>query len=219
MNASPPIAGPGAALLLDAAGTLLRPSEPIAQTYARYARMRGIEIAAAEISAAFGPAMAEAAPLRRGASNWRPFWAVVVERCVGTDDPALLDELIEHFARSSAWTLAPGAESCCARVRGRGMQVAVVSNWDHHLRPLLTELGVFGWIDLLVVSAEEGVEKPDVEMFERACARLGVAPSRAVHVGDDLEADVAGAKAAGCVALLFGRDVADFDSLASLLDR
>lgn len=105
----------------------------------------------------------------------------------------------------------------CERARARGMKVAVISNWDHHLRPLLTGLGVSAWIDLLVVSAEEGLEKPDTTMFERACARLGVALSEAVHVGDDPVADLAGAQAAGCAALLIGRDVADFATLARML--
>ncbi len=215
--ASIPNARPGAALLLDAAGTLLRPAEPVAQTYARHAQARGIAVTAAEIAGRFGPAFAAAAPLRRGAADWRRFWACVVERCVGRDEPALLDELIAHFARPSAWSVAPGAEACCVGVRARGMKIAVVSNWDRHLRPLLVGLGIMAWVDVAVISAEEGLEKPDPAMFERACARLGVAPGDAVHVGDDAEADVAGARAAGCAALLFGRDVADFDALARLL--
>lgn len=211
-----PIARPGAALLLDAAGTLLCPAEPVANTYARHARARGVEIEAHTIAYRFGPAMREAAP-RRGAADWRPFWRVVVQRCVGSDDPELLDALIRHFAEPHAWIVAPGAASCCASVRARGMKVAVISNWDQHLRPLLIGLGVSAWIDLLVVSAEEGLEKPDVAMFERACARLGVAPSEAVHVGDDPVADLAGAQAAGCAALLIGLDVADFAALARML--
>jgi len=211
-------AEPGTALLLDAAGTLLRPAEPVAQTYARHARALGVEITASVIVERFVAAMAEAEPLRAGASDWRGFWARVVERCTGTDDPRLLDGLIEHFADPRAWTITPGAAACCVRVRARGMKVGVVSNWDHHLRPLLAGLGVFDWIDVLVVSGEEGVAKPDAAMFERACARLGVPIDRALHVGDDPIADLAGARAAGCAALLFGRDVASFDELANAVD-
>lgn len=213
-----PLARPGTALLLDAANTLLRPAEPVAQTYARHAQAHGIDIDARTIAGRFASAMTEAAPLRRGAADWRPFWQRVVQRCIGSDDAELLDALIHHFAQPHAWTVAPGAEPCCASVRARGMKVAVVSNWDHHLRPLLSGLGVSAWIDLLVVSAEEGIEKPDVAMFERACVRLDVRPSEALHVGDDPVADIAGAKAAGCAALRIGEDVADFAALARMLD-
>jgi putative hydrolase of the HAD superfamily len=212
-----PRAQPGTALLLDAAGTLLRPAEPVAETYARHARARGLHIDAKTIASRFAAAMTEAAPLRRGATDWRPYWQFVVQRCTGSDEPELLDGLIHHFAAARAWTVAPGAAACCTSVRARGMKVAVVSNWDHHLRPLLTELGVSTWIDLLVVSAEEGLEKPDAAIFQRACARLEVAPARAVHVGDDPQADIEGAQAAGCTALLIGRDVADFAALARML--
>ena len=39
--------------------------------------------------------------------------------------------------------------------------------------------------------------KPDTDPFERALSGLGVDPHEAVHVGDSLASDVAGANAAG----------------------
>jgi HAD superfamily hydrolase (TIGR01549 family) len=97
------------------------------------------------------------------------------------------------------------------------MAVAIVSNWDHHLRPLLERLGVTAWVDAIVISSEEQLDKPDPRIFLRACARLGVEPHAAVHVGNDPDEDVVGAISAGCAALLFGRDVANFDALARRL--
>jgi FMN phosphatase YigB (HAD superfamily) len=41
------------------------------------------------------------------------------------------------------------------------------------------------------------VEKPDPEIFARACARAGVLPSEALHAGDDVQKDVLGAQRAG----------------------
>lgn len=212
-----PRAGPGTALLLDAAGTLLHPAVPVAETYARLARAHGARVEVEEVAARFPQAMKQAAELRRGAPDWRPFWRVVVERSTGSDDPALLDALIDHFRHGAAWRLAEGAEACCRRVRAAGMKVAVVSNWDRGLRPLLAELGVRAWVDALAISAELGVEKPDPAIFAAACEALGVAPARAVHLGNDPDEDVAGARAAGCAALLLGRDLANFDELAARL--
>lgn len=214
-----PRAEPGTALLLDAAGTLLQPIEPVAETYAAYADAYGTPVSVAEVAKRLPVAMIEADPLRRGTADWRRYWAQVVARSTGSDDPELLDELIVHFAAPAAWRVAAGAETCCERVRAQGMKVMVVSNWDMHLRPLLAGLGVRQWIDGVVVSGEEGIDKPDPAMWERACARLGVAPNRAVHVGDDPFADRAGARAAGCAALLIDHDVASFDALAQLLLR
>jgi putative hydrolase of the HAD superfamily len=209
-----PIAGPNTALLLDAAGTLLHPAVPIAQTYARIALEHGVKVSPAEVGQRFPDIMKRAALLRRNSPDWRPYWQAVVEHCTGSDDPELLDALIQYFRAPRAWTVAAGAASCCMQVRARGMKVAIVSNWDHHLRPLLEEIGAATWLDTIVVSAEEQLEKPDPRMFLRACERLGVEPGAAVHVGDNPDDDIAGATAAGCAALLIGRDVATFDSLA-----
>jgi putative hydrolase of the HAD superfamily len=48
--------------------------------------------------------------------------------------------------------------------------------------------------------------KPDPALFEIACARAGVAPDRAVHVGDSWDADVVGAQRAGIRAVWLDRD-------------
>ena len=44
---------------------------------------------------------------------------------------------------------------------------------------------------------EHGSGKPDAGIFHAACARLGVAPSDVLHVGDDPELDIVGAARAG----------------------
>lgn len=212
-----PIAGPNTALLLDAAGTLLAPAEPIAHTYARIAQAHGVAVTPAYVGERFAGVMKRAAPLRRDAADWRPFWRVVVHECTGSDDAELLDVLIDHFRLPAAWRVAVGAASCCERVRSHGMKVAVVSNWDHHLRPLLEQLGITAWVDALVISSEEQLEKPDPRIFLRACARLGVESHAAVHVGNDPHEDIVGATSAGCAALLIRRDIEDFDALARRL--
>jgi REG-2-like HAD superfamily hydrolase len=211
------IAAPDTALLLDAAGTLLHPAEPVAQTYARIASEYGVSVTPAQVGERFAASMKRAAVLRRGSSDWRPFWKVVVHDCTGSDDPELLDTLIQHFRLPTAWRIARGAASCCEQVRARGMKVGVVSNWDVHLRTLLEQLGATAWIDVIVISAQEQLEKPDPRIFLRACARLGVEPHAAVHVGNDPDDDIFGATSAGCLALLLGRDVEDFDALAQRL--
>ncbi len=63
--------------------------------------------------------------------------------------------------------------------------MAVVSNFDTRLRPLLHSLGLDCLFDSLIISAEHGIEKPNPRLFEAACEELGVDPADAVHVGDD----------------------------------
>lgn len=210
-------AAPDTALLLDAAGTLLRPAESVVRTYARFADRFGSAATEASIAAALPTIMQRARPLRALRPDWRPYWAEVVERCTGCADPALLDALLEYFGRADAWEVTVGARACALAVAERGMKVAVVSNWDLRLRGTLQDLGVLEWIDVAVISAEVGVEKPLPGIFARACARLEVEPAAALHVGDDAGDDVAGARAAGCAALHWPREVGSFAALARRL--
>lgn len=53
------------------------------------------------------------------------------------------------------------------------------------------------WVERIVVAGHETPPKPAPDAFERALQSLDVAPDRAVHVGDSLDTDVAGASAAG----------------------
>ena len=206
------VVGPGHALLLDVAGTLLHPIESVAEVYAREA---GVELP--RVLGGVTIAMEDLRPLRGHDPGWRAYWAAVVARSTGSDDPAVFEALYSIYARADTWTIAAGAEALVGELRERGVKVGLVSNWDVRLRPLLDELGVLRWVDLAVVSAEEGIEKPDVEIFARTCARLGVARDRALMVGDSVPSDVEGARAAGCLALHYGRDVTDFAALRRAL--
>ena len=66
-----------------------------------------------------------------------------------------------------------------------GLKLAIVSNFDTRLRPILEGLRLNELFDSIIISAEVGVEKPNPIIFERACQELGVLPAEAVHVGDD----------------------------------
>ena len=61
----------------------------------------------------------------------------------------------------------------------------------------LQRVGLHGHFSHHVAAREVGVAKPDPAIFHHACARLGLAPSQVLHVGDDPLLDVQGARAAG----------------------
>lgn len=60
-------------------------------------------------------------------------------------------------------------------------------------------------LDVLVISEEVGVAKPDPRIFAIALERLGVAPGQALFVGDSPEHDLRGAAAAGVDAVWLNR--------------
>jgi putative hydrolase of the HAD superfamily len=80
-------------------------------------------------------------------------------------------------------------------LRPRYMTGVLSNAWPdarHYHRGRIDE----GAFDVLVFSAEEGVQKPDPEIYRRAVARLGVRPEETVFVDDFLE-NVAAARALG----------------------
>ena len=82
--------------------------------------------------------------------------------------------------------------------------MALVSNFDHppYVRSLLERLDLARHFDAVVISSELRIDKPDPRIFHHALKAVGCAPSEALVVGDSLEADIAGAQAAGCRAVL-----------------
>lgn len=81
-------------------------------------------------------------------------------------------------------------------------RTAILSNaWDG-ARRVFERLGLHRAFDLIIISAEEGVAKPDAPIYRLAAERLGVRPEEAILI-DDLPANVAGARAAGMHAVHF----------------
>ena len=101
----------------------------------------------------------------------------------------------------------PEVEAELRALRARGAALVVCSNWDVSLHDVLADVGLRPYLDGVVTSAELGVSKPDPAPFRAALALAGGPPAaRAVHVGDSLDEDVAGARAAGLQAVLIDRD-------------
>jgi len=197
------------ALLIDAAGTLLHLREPVGVVYARLGGPHGLTRSPEAIDTGFRRAMRAPWPGRRFDGDGRPFWRFVVERATGLTDPEYFEAVYNAFG-PGAWKVAPGALDCLEILSTSGVKLAVVSNWDHRLRSLLSTLGVLERIDLAIVSGEVRLEKPDPRIFEVTCKRLGVPPRFAVHVGDNRKHDVVGARTAGCTAWQYGRDIHSF---------
>jgi putative hydrolase of the HAD superfamily len=81
-----------------------------------------------------------------------------------------------------------------------------VSNWDCSLPDWLAGAGLLELLDGVVSSGAAGAAKPDPAIFARALDQAGARPEHTLHVGDSLDKDVGGARAAGLRALLVCRD-------------
>jgi putative hydrolase of the HAD superfamily len=99
----------------------------------------------------------------------------------------------------------PEVPGVLAALRARGDAIVIVSNWDVSLHGVLQRTGLEPLVDAVVTSAELGAAKPDPRIFEHALALAGARAQDALHVGDDVAADVEGARAAGITPVLVAR--------------
>ena len=89
-----------------------------------------------------------------------------------------------------------------------GYKLAIVSNWDTPLFPLLERLDIAHYFDTITASHDERVRsaKPDPHIFEYTLKKVGVTAEETVHVGDTFEADIVGAQGVGIRPILIDRD-------------
>lgn len=57
------------------------------------------------------------------------------------------------------------------------------------------------WVDHIIVGGEEPEEKPATSIFQKALDLVEVKPEEALHVGDSLPADIAGANNMGILSV------------------
>jgi putative hydrolase of the HAD superfamily len=216
-----------AAVLLDALGTLVELERPWPHLVAELAA-RGVVVSEDDARRAMLAEMAYYRAHHDEASTWaglrdlrRRCAGVIVDE-LGTALP--LGEVQEALLASIRFDVYPEVPEVLARLRAGGARLAVVSNWDVSLHDVLERTGLRALLDAVVISAELGVAKPQPAIFHAALRRLGAQAADALHVGDSLELDVAGARAAGLRAVLVARDgepapagVATVSSLTGLL--
>jgi HAD superfamily hydrolase (TIGR01509 family) len=89
-------------------------------------------------------------------------------------------------------------------LHARGIRTALVSNIGIDVRDVLHRAGLADLLDAVVLSYEAGVVKPDTAIFSQALDLIGVAPERALMVGDSWRDD-AGAAQLGIRTLLLPR--------------
>lgn len=207
------------ALLLDAMGTLIGLRRSVGHTYAELAADFGLPLEPAAIDRVFPRIYRQAPPLafpglegnalRQAELNWwgeRIGASVAAASQTRADElpPGLVETLFERFADAALWQVYPEVPACLERWRSRPLKLAVVSNFDSRLPPLLADLGLAAALDALVVSSQVGAAKPDPAPFHRALQILQLEAQQVWHVGDSPE-DELGARAAGIRCLMVRR--------------
>jgi phosphoglycolate phosphatase len=158
----------------------------------------------------------------------------LIDRLDGEPDQALLDKALPIYMAlykenvSKRSRLYPGVREGLNFLRGAGYKLGCITNKAAAFtEPLLKDLGVYGYFQIVVSGDTLPVKKPDPLPLLHAAKYFGVEPRHALMVGDSIS-DVKAARAAGfqivCVSYGYnhGQDIRDahpdavIDSMAQL---
>lgn len=124
--------------------------------------------------------------------------------------PDVRDALLRSFDEAGLGTElheTPNIRQALEALRDRGIRLGIVCDVgltpSTVLRDHLERRGLMGYFGAWAFSDEVGVYKPDSRIFGHVLDRLAAAPGNSAHVGDLVRTDVAGALAAGMMAVRY----------------
>ena len=121
------------------------------------------------------------------------FVAKVIERAQTSPKP-IVSAAEDYGVNVPAWrhdleVLYPDSKEVLQRLSQK-YKIGIIANQDFGTEQRLTDFNVHQYINLVIASAEEGVAKPDLRIFQIALARADCKPEEAVMVGDRIDNDI-----------------------------
>lgn len=110
-----------------------------------------------------------------------------------------LDELLAFYKAEYVSSAVPmeRAEEVVDRLRAKYRTGLITNGRTAIQHGKIDRLGMRGGFDVILVSEEAGIRKPDAAIFELAASRLQLRPDQCLFVGDHPANDIAGAAGAG----------------------
>jgi len=165
--------------------------------------------------AASVPHTRDAPSRRRGSRQGTPLphrVSMAIRRVVRNVSGQTLPTMGEMCARPvlAKGSLVAGARETLETLRARGYRLGLVSNtpWgtpDYLWRGQLERFDLDRFFEVIHFSSDVGFRKPDRRIFRLTLKRLGARPETALFVGDEPEADIGGARAAGIASAWINR--------------
>jgi putative hydrolase of the HAD superfamily len=208
------------AVTFDVGGTLIEPWPSVGHVYADVAARHGVDVGADILNARFRSAWSARKSFEHSRAGWEELVDAVFHGLCDPPCQTFFSELYGRFSEPGAWRVYDDVVPALDGLAARGIRLAVISNWDERLRGLLRLLGLDRYFEAFVISCETGFPKPSPVIFERAAMELSLPADAILHVGDSVEMDVAGARAAGFHALRIDRSQTESaeDTIPSLAE-
>jgi HAD superfamily hydrolase (TIGR01662 family) len=197
------------AVLFDVDFTLARPGpELMPEGYVSCGARYGLELDAARYALARDAAFVDLQH-HPELDHDEEIWIAFTERIVlgmGGTQPAAHDvavELTSRWAQHTNFELYDDTLPTLRRLHGGGVKIGLVSNSARDVREFAVHHGLA--IDAGISSFHHGKTKPHASIFRAVLDLLEVDPQEALMVGDSIDDDIEGARAAGLHAVLLDR--------------
>jgi HAD superfamily hydrolase (TIGR01662 family) len=197
------------AVLFDVDFTLARPGpELMPEGYVTCGALYGLHLHATRYEAARDAAFLDLQH-HPDLDHDEQIWVAFTERIVvgmGGTQPAAHDvavELTSRWAKHTNFELYDDTLPTLRRLRQEGLKLGLVSNSARDVREFAVHHGLD--IDAGISSFHHGKTKPHASIFRAVLDLLEVAPHEALMVGDSVDDDIEGARAAGMHAVLLDR--------------
>ncbi|MBN1786588.1 MAG: HAD family hydrolase [Candidatus Methanofastidiosa archaeon] len=135
-----------------------------------------------------------------------------IREVLGKDGAGISDEealgLFERYIETykKYWRPYPDVKPVLECLKDR-FSLGVISNGDSRdQREKLYSTGIATYFKAIVISEDIGMAKPNPLIFSHALEILGIGAHEAVYVGDDIKADIEGARNAGMLDVYIDRD-------------
>ncbi len=200
-------------MLLDVGDTMAKADPSWRDVYATVFSDHGIEATADEFEAAFRDAWGAwshegpfEASEEASFSRLMELDQLVFDRLgYGNLPESFFRDVDRAFRQRSAFHVFPDVIPALDAMQAAGLRLAVVSNWGWYAPELLQTLELARHFEVLSISARVGYQKPHRAIFEHALQLLELPADQVIHVGDDPEADVVGARGVGIEPVLIDR--------------
>jgi putative hydrolase of the HAD superfamily len=124
---------------------------------------------------------------------------------LGIDDHRAADVLYETFSNPENYVLFDDAVPTLEALRARGLRLGIISNFEGWLAKLLDHLEIRDLFEVVAISGDLGIQKPDPRIFHWAMGEAGVVPSQTLYVGDNPNFDAQPAHDMGMTGVLLDR--------------
>jgi putative hydrolase of the HAD superfamily len=207
-------------IFLDAVGTLFGVKGGVGQVYSAIAMDFGVEVSPKDLNSAFYQCFQQAPPLAFPDTSilhipdkeyywWYDLAKATFEETGALpkfdDFGAFFQQLYAYFTTADPWVVYPDILPSLEKWRRERIELGIISNFDSRLHGLLGALGLDKFFTSITISSAAGAAKPESKIFEIALGKHECKAENAWHIGDSVENDYKGAKAAGLQSFLLDR--------------